>query len=79
MRKVLFPALSLILACSLGNHHNRQANADCLARREALIQKAGGGVSRFSPPQAGDAEYGFRQNHSLYDLSGVTEPGVARG
>lgn len=77
MRKLVLSFLCLVVACSLGNTLDRQPNADYHARREALAKKAGGVVVLFAPLEAGDAEYGFRQDDNFYYLSGVTEPGVA--
>ncbi len=77
MRKPVLSFLCLVVACSLGNTLDRQPNADYHARREALAKKAGGVVVLFAPLEAGDAEYGFRQDDNFYYLSGVTEPGVA--
>ena len=77
MRKLVLSFFCLVVACSPGNTLDRQPNADYHARREALAKKAGGMVVLFAPLEAGEAEYGFRQDDNFYYLSGVTEPGVA--
>jgi Xaa-Pro aminopeptidase len=77
MRKLVLSFFAVVLTLSAGYALDRQPNADYHARRVALAKKAAGVVVLFAPLEAGDAEYGFRQDDNFYYLSGVTEPGVA--
>ena len=77
MRKVVLSFFAVVLTFSPGYALDRQPNADYHARRVALAKKAAAVVVLFAPLEAGDAEYGFRQDDNFYYLSGVTEPGAA--
>ncbi len=77
MRRLLFSFLLLsVSAAAL----DRQANADYRARRQALAEKAKGGVVvLFAATEAEgpNALYGFRQDDNFFYLTGWKEPGAA--
>lgn len=77
VRKFLFVFLLLsVSAAAL----DRQANADYRARRQALAEKAKGGVVvLFASTEAEgpNALYGFRQDDNFFYLTGWKEPGAA--
>jgi Xaa-Pro aminopeptidase len=79
MRKLfIFPA---VLSLTLSSWAlDRQPNADCHARRQALAVKTkGGAVLLFAPPESEgpNAIYGYRPDSDFFYLSGWTEPGAA--
>jgi Xaa-Pro aminopeptidase len=76
--RMLFAAV--LVLCAVVSATERQPNSAYRARREALANKAKGGmVLLFAPTEAssGDAIYGFRQDENFYYLTGLQDPGAA--
>jgi Xaa-Pro aminopeptidase len=78
MRKLL--TVFVLLGVSAAAGAERQPDEVYRARREALVQKAAGGVVLLVAPgerDAVDVLFGFRQEPNFFYLTGWTEPGAA--
>jgi Xaa-Pro aminopeptidase len=77
-QRILLIVLLLTSIAALATE--RQPNSDYRARREALAQKANGGVVLLFAPtesEGPNAIYGFRQEDNFYYLTGLPDPGGA--